>query len=90
MTPVSLFAVMMETSVVSGSDRALELVRIDQAFGRKIEPGDLKTFPLFQMLERVQHCVMLGAVADQMLSRLARDAARGQGARDCSLPCRRS
>ena len=72
-----------------GPDRALELVRIDQAFGRNIEPGHLKTFPLFQMLERVQHRVMLGAVADQMLSVRRADDGRARGARDCSPPSRR-
>ena len=51
-----------------GPNRPLKLLGIDQALARQIEPRDLETFPLFQMLERVQDGMMLGAVADQMLS----------------------
>ena len=51
-----------------GPNRPLKLLGIDQALARQIEPRDLETFPLFQMLQRVQNGMMFGTVADQMLS----------------------
>ena len=67
-TPVSLFAAMIETSVVSGRIAARSVIGIDQPVARNLEPRDLETFALLQMLERMQHRVMFRAVADQVLS----------------------
>ena len=69
MTPVSLFAVMIETSVVSARIARSSSSGSIKPSAETIEPGHLESFPLFQMLERVQHRVMLGAIADQMLAR---------------------
>ena len=60
-TPVSLFAVMIETSVVSGRMAALNCSGSIEPVARNFEPRDLEPFPFPQMLERVQDGVMFGA-----------------------------
>ena len=43
-------------------DRAGELVKSGNSISRHIEPGHLKVFALFQILERVQYRMVLGFI----------------------------
>ena len=81
---------MIETKVVSGRIAFSSCVRINQPLGRNIQPGDCETFLLLEMLEGVQNRMVLGPVADQMLSVRRDGAGRARAARGCSIPCRRS
>ena len=59
---------MIETRIVSGRIAPSSCSGSIRPSPETIEPRDLETFPLFQMLQRVQNGMMFGAVADQMLS----------------------
>ena len=67
-TPVSLFAVMIDTRVVSGRIAPSSCSGSTKPSPDRSSQRDLETFPLFKMLQRVQDGMMFGAVADQMLS----------------------
>ena len=69
---------MIETSVVSGVSASRELREIDAPVRIHRQPRHAEAFPLLQMLERVQHGVMLGGAGDEMLARAPRAPARGR------------
>ena len=50
-TPVSLLAVMIETSLVSGRIAVGELIEIDHSVTRDIEPCHFEIFTLFQVFD---------------------------------------
>src|SRR4030095_15158440 len=57
-------------------NRFRELIKIDNAIIDRIEPGHVKTFVLFQMLDRMKDCVMLGLFADDVAAATIRLASR--------------
>jgi len=66
-TPISLFTIMIEARMVSGRNRRLELLDVDQAVLLHFRVRRLETLPL-ELAHRVEHRLVLGLLRDDVLA----------------------
>ena len=89
MTPISLFTCMSETSCVSARSAARTCSGCTMPSRVRLQLGDLEAFAL-ELLQRIEHGLVLGAWPRRGVGRDPRGSARRRRSRGCPIRWRRT